>query len=108
MNTQSIETILQQVTNSEELMHLATIVLIAAAALFVVGLIFKAIRLICIVAALVICLSGFGFFSKAQSALEEKLGTKIPVGQVQSVIEDLKNGVDLQAILDDLAAQAGR
>ena len=106
MNTQSIENILQQAASSEELVQIATIVLIAAAVLLVVGLIFKAIRLICIVAALVVCLSSFGVFSKAQGALEEKLGEKIPLTMVTDVIDDLKNGVDLQTILDSLAEQA--
>ena len=106
MNTQSIENILQQAASSEELMHIATIVLIGAAVLFVVGLIFKAIRLICIVAALVVCLSSFGVFSKAQTALEEKLGEKIPMTKITAVIDDLKNGVDLQTILDSLTESA--
>ena len=105
MNTQSIENILQQAASSEELMHIATIVLIGAAVLFVVGLIFKAIRLVCIVAALVVCLSSFGVFSKAQTALEEKLGEEIPLTKITAVIEDLKNGVDIQSILDSLAEQ---
>lgn len=105
MNTQSIENILQQAASSEELVQIATIVLIAAAVLFVVGLIFKAIRLVCIVAALVVCLSSFGVFTKAQNALEEKLGEKIPMTMVTDVIDDLKNGVDLQTILDSLAEQ---
>ena len=105
MNTQSIENVLHQAVNSEHLMHLAVAILIVAAVVFVVGLLFKAIRLICVIAALVICLSSFGVFSKAQTKLEEKLGEKIPMTKITAVIDDLKNGVDLQSILDSLTEQ---
>ena len=106
MNTEAIENILHQAASSEQLIHIATIILIGAAVVFVVGLIFKAIRLICILAALVICLSSFGVFTKAQTKLEEKLGEKIPLTQITEVIEDLKNGVDLDSILDSLTDRA--
>ena len=106
MNTEAIENILHQVASSEQLIHIATIILIGAAVVFVVGLIFKAIRLICILAALVICLSSFGVFTKAQTKLEEKIGEKIPLTQITEVIEDLKNGVDLDSILDSLTDRA--
>lgn len=91
MELQNVEQMFEQFGNPDMLVKAAIVIFGLAVILTVVGMIFRTARNLCIIAALVMCLSGAGFFSKAQTVLEENLGIEIPMDKVHGVIESIKN-----------------